>query len=473
MHKIYYLLVLSLWLHADMLPQNVLGKNCLKYYHSYEGQAKHNAFVYAREEKTGKDRCNWAYGYATQEEAIDSAMKHCQSAILNAECKLLYTDGVFKVEDGAFSSLTPIDDTPLSKEEIDARMKEAKAVILGNCLPFFEKYLHAEEHKSFAYSVDENGWYACGYSYRNQTEQLSKKQAIKSCNNNKRKRGKKVPSSECKVYATNKKVLLTANDYNIKPLPKTVKLTSEAYDSKVKEAQSFIKSWPCQIQYKYYLKSKLHNAYYLVEGKNGQQICGRSEGLFNSDIAKQKAKESCQKHARDSHMVGNCKLLSFDLEFVGKKELFQTPKKEQVEKKHVKHEKKIDMNKPLPLEKTLIITAETLNKDLPMIIDEELRFDRVEAKKNKMTFHYTLVHLTDKDISAEKLKSLLYEDLKSQACAEKDFKVLLKKGMLLDYHYVGKDKNDITTFSFEAKTCSLKTNLERLKGLLNNMKKNK
>jgi len=63
MYKVYYLLVLSLWLHADMLPQNVLAKNCLdSYKNSYLSQKEHKAFVYAREAETDKDRCNWAYG---------------------------------------------------------------------------------------------------------------------------------------------------------------------------------------------------------------------------------------------------------------------------------------------------------------------------------------------------------------------------------------------------------------------------
>jgi len=82
------------------------------------------------------------------------------------------------------------------------------------------------------------------------------------------------------------------------------------------------------------------------------------------------------------------------------------------------------------------------------------------------------VHLTNKEISAEKFKSLIYENIKSQACVEKDFQILLKKGMLLDYHYVGKDKKEIARFAFEAKTCGLLTNVEQIrKNILNLIKK--
>lgn len=490
MHKVYYLLLLTLGLYANMSPQNVLTKNCLNSYkNSYLSQNEHKAFVYARERKTDKDRCNWGYGYVSTQEAIDSAMKGCQSELLNAECILIDTDGKFEVPYGTFSTISPADETPLSKDEIETRMKESKPVILGNCLPFFEKYLNVPEHKSFAYSVDVNGDYACGYSYNNQSEKISKIQAIKSCNDNKIKRGGKAPKSECKVYATNKKVLLTAKDFDIKPLPKTVQLSPEVFNKKLNEVQEIISNWPCRIQFKYYLKSKAHHAYYLVQDTDGQQMCGRSEGAFNSEVAKQIAKESCEKHAKDKQIKGECKLLSEDLEFVGRKEMFPLPKKERVsqntepklekkiqtttvEKKPTIHEKKIDIHKPLSLNETLIITTETLNKTLPMMLDKELRFEKVEAKKNKMTFHYTLVHLTHKEMSADKLKSLLYADIKSQACAEKDFQLLLKKGMLLDYHYLGKDKQDISTFSFEAKTCGLLTNVEQIKkNILNLVRK--
>jgi len=106
MHKIFTLLVLALWalpytLVANMLPQNVLTKNCLNSYeNSYLSKDNHKAFVYAREKETDKDRCNWGYGYARVEEAIDSAMKGCQSVMLNAECMLIDSDGNFTVPNG-------------------------------------------------------------------------------------------------------------------------------------------------------------------------------------------------------------------------------------------------------------------------------------------------------------------------------------------------------------------------------------
>ena len=492
MKKLLLLTLFTYMLQAEVLPKNILAKSCLNsYLHAYKSKKDHKAFVYAREKETDKDRCNWSYGYASTEEAIDSAMKGCQSVLLNAECMLVDTDANFTVEDGLFSTLKPVDNTPLSTNEIDILMKEAKSIIRGNCLPFFEKYLNINEHKSFGYSVDVDGKYACGYSYSNQTEKISKKQAIKSCEDNKRKRGTKAPKSSCKVYATNKQVLLHANDYGIDLASKTDnKLTQDEYDVLLLKAKTLIKDWPCLIQFKYYLKSGQHNAYYLAKSNDGKEVCGRSEDAFTLDVAKQKAQKSCETRAKEQHIKNECKLIAKDFDFVGKTQDYVVQKTPMAEPKKVsspvvkekspkKVEKvvhkqnKIDMSKPLPLPETLKITADTLNKTLPSMVDEELRLDKVTAKDRKMTFHYTLVNFTNVSMPSNKLKSLMYDDMKNQVCADKDTIMLLKQGMTLDYNYNGKDKKLITVFAFDAKTCGVLTNVEQIKKNILNMIKKK
>jgi hypothetical protein len=67
----------------------------------------------------------------------------------------------------------------------------------------------------------------------------------------------------------------------------------------------------------------------------------------------------------------------------------------------------------------------------------------------------------------------MYEDIKTQVCTEKDSVMLLKKGMLVDYAYKGKDKKHIITFAFDAKTCGFLTNVEQIKQNILNMIKKK
>ena len=498
MHKILLLLWMSLSLYASVSPENVLTKNCLQsYLNTYKSQKDHKAFVYARESETGKDRCGWGYGYASVEEANNGAMKQCTGFQLNAECILIDTDGEYLVKEGDFSLITQPDDTPLSKEMKEKLLTEAKVLIRGNCLPFFKDYLNDKGHKVFAYSLDTDGKYACGKTYSNSTLVAAKKGAIKGCNNNKNKRGAKQPKNPCKLYAEGNKILLHAKDFGISALPKSEKiLGNDEFNAKFNKAKTMIKKGACLFQMKYYLRGSEHQAFFLAQDKEGKQVCGRSEGELSEKEALTKARRECQDRVSSEGLKADCKIVAKEFIIVGIAEDFvmqeekvepkkpseiQAPlkKKEEVvtpvETKMQKHfqpsikardlsvKNTVDMHKPLPLKETLKITVDTLNKTLPTMLDEELRLDKVSAKGSKMTFHYTLVHFTPTSMSAKKLKSLMYEDIKTQVCTDKETKILLKKGMVVDYTYNGKDKKHITTFAFDAKICGLLTNVEQIK----------
>jgi len=318
--KYLLLILLSSSVFAELKPENVLARSCLDYYNNkYLNKKQHQAFVYAREAKTDKDRCNWANGYKTAQEAIDSAMKGCRSRVLNAECKLVSSDGVFKAKEGDFTFLEPLDDSTLSDNQKKKLKEEAKNIVLGNCLPFFDKFLEAKGHKSFGYSIDANGDYACGYSYKNQTKNASERQAIKSCNDNKLKRGKNAPKSACKVYANNKKILLKANDFGIKLSPKSDKyLSSNEYKTHLEQAKVMIDDGACLMQYKYYLRGSQHQAYFFAKSKKGKQACGRVENAFTLDIAKQKAKKRCEEMLKKNKIKADCKPFAENFKLVAK-----------------------------------------------------------------------------------------------------------------------------------------------------------
>ena len=456
---------------ADMKPERVLTQNCLNNYkNTYLAHKDHKAFVYARENETGKDRCNWAYGYDNMEEAIDSAMKGCQSYVLNAECVVVDTEGIFEVKEGLFTTLIPVDDVAPSTEQIDTLMKEAKPLILGNCYPYFKKFLKAKEHKSFAYSVDIDGNYACGYSYQNQTDKISKRKAIESCQDNKLKRGKKTPTSACKVYMTNKKVLLQASDFGIDTrVEKEKPLTIKAYETYLSKAKKFMGEGACLIQFKYYLKGKSQQAFYFTQSKKGTQACGREEGAFSLDIAKKKAKKSCEIMAKEKQIKDTCKPFAENFQILSRRpDIFVEENVE--DSKHVVYKGNIKKSKRMSIVKTLEIAATTLNKDLPQMIDKEMQFDSVSTHGSKMVFHYTLVNFTNWTMPMKKLRSLVFEDTKEQVCSDKETQTLLRQGVVVEYSYVGKNKKSIGDYTFDAKKCGLKTNSEKVKRLLKNIK---
>jgi hypothetical protein len=287
----------------------------------------HKAFVYAREKDTDIDRCNWAYGHTNSKDAIESAMKGCQSYVLNAECIVVDIDGDFSVKEGQFTPIEPVDDRPLSKQEKKSLEEEAKKVIRGNCLPFFTKnYLDAKGHKSFAYSVDKNGYYACGYAYKSPTKNSSDKIAIDSCEKNKAKRGKKRPKTPCKVYAVAHTILLKPKDFGVTSIQKKkIFLSSKEYNKRLNQAKRFIDDGACLLQMKYYLRGEQEQAFYFAKS-DGKQACGRYDSALALDAAKSEAKNRCEAMAKRRGIKKECKLIAENFEIVTKESDFKEKK---------------------------------------------------------------------------------------------------------------------------------------------------
>lgn len=126
----------------------------------------------------------------------------------------------------------------------------------------------------------------------------------------------------------------------------------------------------------------------------------------------------------------------------------------------------VDMGKKLPLAETLKVSAEELNRSLPMMIDDELRHDKVEVNGNTMVFKFTLVHFTANEMSAEELKYHLEPDIRAGLCQDIETLEMLRKKMILIYDYAGKNRKHITQFEYDAKSCGLESDIERLKRIL-------
>ncbi len=308
---------------AAPAPENIMAKSCLDDYQTtYKTLKKHKAFVYSREEETGKDRCQWHYGGKDVETAKKEALKSCAKLQLNAECFVVDADDEYLVKDGNYSLITPADKTPLSKEQKEALVAEAKKLILGNCLVFYETYLEDKEHKVFTYSLDVDGKYACGKSFGDNLQAV-KQSALQACKTNKAKRGKNAPKSDCKVYAENKEILLSASDFDISITLKSDKyLSSEEYTRYLNQAREIVNAGPCLYQIKYYLRGSQHQAFYLANDKKGKQACGRAEGAFSPEIANDEALKKCQANVKKKKLKASCKLYAKNFEIVGKPEDF-------------------------------------------------------------------------------------------------------------------------------------------------------
>lgn len=208
----------------------------------------------------------------------------------------------------SYASITP-ENRPLSSKEITNLMKKAKPVILGNCYPFFEAYLKAKGHKSFGYSLDADGKYACGNSYRNQTEKISKEGGIRGCNDNKLKRGENAPKSSCKIYAVGNKIVAKEGDF-----PKYTPADNTPLNPKEKTAilqkSSKIIKGNCAPFFEKYLSYDGYKAFGYALDSDGKFCCGQQSQQGTQKLADKGAIRFCNKHHAKYHLKTPCKLFA-------------------------------------------------------------------------------------------------------------------------------------------------------------------
>lgn len=93
------------------------------------------------------------------------------------------------------------------------------------------------------------------------------------------------------------------------------------------------------------------------------------------------------------------------------------------------------------VEQRLLDTSKKINAHLPMMVDSETRWDTTICIGKRMSYIYTMVNLTEKDIDkiafAYEIKTMLVKNL----CSNQDMVKMLKMGVQYDYMY--KDMNGI------------------------------
>lgn len=90
-------------------------------------------------------------------------------------------------------------------------------------------------------------------------------------------------------------------------------------------------------------------------------------------------------------------------------------------------------------DRVLQLTALTVNKKCPMMVDGETRLDSVQAIGNKtLQYHYTLVNYSVEELDREKLRTTMQVHILNEIKTKPEMKVFREKGVQLVYFY--KDK---------------------------------
>jgi hypothetical protein len=97
------------------------------------------------------------------------------------------------------------------------------------------------------------------------------------------------------------------------------------------------------------------------------------------------------------------------------------------------------------IEEGLDQAAKEINKSCPKQIDEDTRIDKaIHGPGKKFAYYYTLTRYSSKDISKEAFDSEIAPAIKKNALGGDGIKTMLKKGILVEYHYAGKDGGKIS-----------------------------
>ncbi len=288
-----------------------IAGTCLPFFEKYLAKKGHKAFGYSLDED-GKFACGDMANHWNLDNSKKEALKGCKNHknLLGknaplSPCKLYAVGNTIVAKKGDFAKFTAPDDIPLSDSEKKAIMIEAKKSIIGNCLPFFEKYLNNKGHKSFAYAIDPDGKFSCGQGSKYTSQKKANKSALKYCAEGDLK---KHPKSPCKVFATGNKILLSLKDYGIEAEEKTDNdLPKEKRKELLHMAETFIDSTPCQSSLRIYLYPHKQQAFYLAVDRDGKQACGWSYAKASIQDAKEKAKAECENHKKKKSMISECK----------------------------------------------------------------------------------------------------------------------------------------------------------------------
>jgi hypothetical protein len=313
LHLYIFLFILSNFVYAQVPPKHILLEKCLfSYTKTYKHLKKNKAFAYARVAIGEEDYCTWTQGMYDVSSAQKIALEACKKVDMNATCKIVDVNDVWITKEGDFSTVIPADNTPLSAQKRADVIKEVEDIVLGECLDIFKRHLDDKGHKVFAYSIDEDGNFACATSKEHQTLRKAAIVAIKKCEDHKKTMQGFTPKMPCLSLFDGKNILANAKDFNItldkKP---NVFVDQKMYKEYVEEVKEKLYG-ACLVQYKYYIRNIDHKAFYIAKGKKGKLVCGLSFGGFTIASAKKEARKKCEDAAKRKKIDAKCELFSLN-----------------------------------------------------------------------------------------------------------------------------------------------------------------
>jgi len=222
----------------------------------------------------------------------------------------------------ATTSDSPIQEEQQSEVQRQQLINEAQPLLRKECFRLFEKYLDDAGQKSFFYTIDKEGRYACGKSAKLGSRKAADDAALAECMSDKSRRGAKMPNPPCRMYARENELLLSQADYGLEITPAEQRiLTTEAYRAYVEEADEVL-GVKCLAEFRIYIRSQGHKSFYYAMDKQGRYACGSADGAIAASAAQNVALRHCNAHRKKEKVLATCKPYANGYEIIAKPEDF-------------------------------------------------------------------------------------------------------------------------------------------------------
>ena len=106
------------------------------------------------------------------------------------------------------------------------------------------------------------------------------------------------------------------------------------------------------------------------------------------------------------------------------------------------------------IKQIVLDTSQQINNQLPMMIDEETRFDFSMALNKQLHLKYTMINSENNEMDIEHFKIKTKNYLLKNQCRNKNMKILLSLGIEYFYNYFDKDGDIIASIKIGFDECN-------------------
>lgn len=104
----------------------------------------------------------------------------------------------------------------------------------------------------------------------------------------------------------------------------------------------------------------------------------------------------------------------------------------------------------------LVEVSDMMNQSLPMMVDEDVRFDASFVGPGRMlSYKYTLVNYPINQVDSEQLAQFIRTPLTKTICTNPATQIFPKNGVLLNFNYYDNARNLITSVKISPNDCQL------------------